>query len=158
MHGGALLHRWSGAWLQRLSEAAEGEAPPEAEAPARTEAAAEGGVALEVVCECAAQRLLLAGFASAVLHLLEVSCAWDGTQAALRPLPALALRLPAPALAAECTAAGSLCALVPSGVLVFPPSPARGFEQRQAKLLPLGLPLAPPAPAQPADEASEPAD
>ena len=104
-------------------------------------AALEGGAVragLEVACECAGQRMLAVGFATAALHLCELRCEADGSDVKLSPLPALTLTLPAPAIAAETTAAGSLCVLVPGEVIIFPPSATRGFEQAQAVRLPLG--------------------
>ena len=62
----------------------------------------------------------------------------DGGDATLSPLPALTLALPAPAIAAETTAEGSLCVLVPGELLLFPPSATRGFDQAQALHVPLG--------------------
>ena len=167
LHGGALLHRWTAGWLQRTCEAREGEPGeptpaaepmvtvmvPEAErgegeggeggeAEGGEGGEAEGGAlrsGLEVACECAAQRLLAVGFAmSASLHLCELRCEADGSHVQISPLPALTLALPAPAIAAETTAAGSLCVLLPGEVIIFPPSASRGFDRAQAVRVPLG--------------------
>ena len=138
LQGGALLHQWTAEWLQRACEGREGEPTPAAEEPP---AAVEGGAVrggLEVACECAGQRLIAVGFATAALHLCELRCEADGSDVKLAPLPALTLTLPAPAIAAETTAAGSLCVLVPGEVIIFPPSASRGFDQAQAVRVPLG--------------------
>ena len=138
LHGGVLLQRCTAEWLQRACEARQGEATPAVE---EASAAVEGGAArcgLEVACECAGQRLLALGFATAALHFCEVSGAEDGGDATLSPLPALTLTLPAPAIAAETTAEGSLCVLVPGELLLFPPSATRGFDQAQAVHVRLG--------------------
>ena len=144
-----LLHRWTAEWLQRACETSEGVPLPAVEPPPTEAGAARGAV--EVLCECKAQKLLVIGFATAALHLCELRCEADGSEAQLAPLPALTLTLPAPALAVETSDSGGLCVLVPGELLVFPPSATRGFEQTPVRV-PLGFTLASAASANAADE------
>ena len=163
LHSSKQLHASSAAALQAVCEGRAVAAASSAAAagngekqqqPAKGEEEGEEAAeaALEVACECAAQGLLLLGFGTAALHVLAMRCGWEADAVEFEPLPALQLQLPSPALAADCTAGGSLCVLVSSGVLVFPPAAAAppgskrardegalGFDQASATLVPLGF-------------------